>query len=219
MDDKNIDDKINLIDMGFQNLPVEEKRTAFIFMDVMLKKLHEKNLMVTSFDPRQIYYQNGFYTFASVSPITNYYAQNKEEAILKNILGLSNLAFCSYLSDYQLDQGLLSQEVISNHFSSFSNIFVDEDRPYYKEVLVNSYQSRRLPENHIYYSDYIIKHNQDNRSKGNNSLAYVKATEAGRAIANQDEAAFGHTFFLLTIVSSISVALIGFIILFSIYFV
>ncbi len=210
--------RVSLIDMGFKNFPVEEKRTAFILMDVMLKKLHEKNLMVTNFNPNRIYYENGYYYFEDVSPITNYYARDKEDAILRNLLGLSNLAFCSYLPEYQLNQGLLSYEVISSHFNSFSHIFVEEDRNYYKTILVDSFQSGRLSKENIYYSDYIIKNNKNGTTNSKNSLAYVKATEAGRALFPPDEAAFGHTFFLLTIVASISIALIGFIILFSLSF-
>lgn len=214
-----MESRVNLIDMGFKNLPMEEKRAAFVLMDIMLKRLHEKNIMVTSFQPRDIYFENGFYSFEKVSPITNYYAKDKDEAILRNLLGLSNLAFCSYLSDYHLEQGLLSHEVVSNHFDSFANVFHDEDRTYYKTILVDCYQSGKLPQNCVYYSDYIIKTNKGKDVSSHNSLSYVKATEVGRAMANQDEAAFGHTFFLFTVVTSISIALIGFIVIFSLYFV
>lgn len=206
-------DRVNLLDINFKSLPMEEKRTAFVLMDIMLKKLHEKNMMVTSFQPHDIYFENGFYSFEKVSPITNYYAKDKEEAILRNLLGLSNLAFCSYLSDYRLEQGLLSYEVVSNHFQSFANIFNEEDRNYYKTILVDCYQSGKLSQNCVYYSDYIINVNKGKNTSSRNSLSYVKATEAGRAMASEDEAAFGHTFFLFTVVASISVAFIGFILI------
>ena len=87
--------KISLVDMNFKSLSLEEKRVAFVMMDMMLKKLHNRNYMVTDFRPNQIYFQDGIYYFEKVAPISGYYSDNKDNAVLRNILGLSNLAFCT----------------------------------------------------------------------------------------------------------------------------
>ena len=43
-----------------------------------------------------------------------------------------------------------------------------------------------------------------------NSFSYLNnATEAGKAFANKDEAAFGHNFFFITVVFSVTILLIG----------
>ena len=55
-------------------------------------------------------------------------------------------------------------------------------------------------------------------NKGGSSLAYIKATEAGKAFSNMDEAAFGHRFFLVTVVASLLVGLIGLFLYFFDYF-
>ncbi len=208
--------QLSLIDMNFQNLPYFEKRVAFALMDITLKKLHDKNMMVTSFEPSKVYYQDGVYFFESVVPITNYYASNKEEAILRDLLGLSRLAFCSYLPNYSLQNGLLSLEVISNHFQDFSNIFPEEDKRYYQSILVDGYQKRKLPEVPYYY-EYMAKLNQTGSSKATN-LAYVKATEAGKAFTDKEEAAFGNTFFFLSVVASLTILLFGVVVYFWINF-
>ena len=214
---ENIDNRINLLNLNFRSFSLEEKRAAFTIMDVMMKKLHDKNLMVTDFNPGNIYFQDGIYCFDKVSPISDYYVDNKEKAILRNIMGLSNLAFCSYLPDYNLKYGLLSYDVIHQHFNEFISYFPEADRDYYKTIFIDSYENKKLPSDTVYFSDYVIKQHQNSSNSNGNSLAYIKATEAGRAFANQDEAAFGHRFFFLTVVASIMVALVGFIIYFSRY--
>lgn len=200
--------KVSLIDMNFEHFSKEKKREAFVLMDIMLKRMHNSNLMVQNFDPKKITYQDGFYYFENVSLISNVSAESKEEAILKNVLGLANLALCSYLEDYKLENGLLNYEVISDNFNALETFLPEEDRAYYKSLLVDSYKSHRLSNDTIYYSDYIIKHHNTSISK-NSSLAYVKATEVGRAFASYDEAAFSHKFFLLTVVTALTLALIG----------
>lgn len=212
-----VSDRISLLDMNFKQLSMADKRIAFIRMDSMLKKLHEKNLMVTDFSLNKIYYQDGYYSFEDVSLISDYYANNRDAAIFSNVLALANLAFCSYLPDYQLNQGMLNFDVISSNFDNFASYLPEEDRDYYKGILVDSYQNGKVDGHTLYYSDYIINLGKNNNGS-NSSLAYVKATEAGKAFASQDnEAAFGNNFFLMTIVVSLVVGLIGIIFYFSNY--
>lgn len=214
-----MENKVSLLDINFKSFTPEEKRAALVLMDVMMKKLHSRNLMVTDFRPSQIYYENGIYSFEKVSPISDYYIDSKENAVLRNILGLSNLAFCSYLPDYDLRQGLLSYDVVYQHFNNFVSYFPEEDRDYYKSVFIDSYNNKKLPDDVVYFSDYVVKQHRNSSNNRTTSLAYVKATEAGRAIARQEdnEAAFGHNLFFLTIVASITVILMGMIFFLSSY--
>lgn len=209
--------KVNLVDMNFKDFSDIKTREAFILMDIALKKIHSQGLMVTDFNPKNIYFENGIYFFENISPINVSSVETKEEAVLKNIVELSNLAFCSYLPDYKLENGLLNVDVISDNFSNFSSYFPQEDLNYYKSILVDGYKNKKLPDC-VYFTDYIVKQNKENPSKGNtSSMAYIKATEAGRMFANRDEAAFGYKFFFLTVVFSMTVLLIGFIIGFYVY--
>lgn len=208
--------KVNLIDMNFKSLSLEEKRVAFVLMDVMLKRLHLKNLVVTDFSPENIYYDNGFYYFRKVSANPVYYAANKEEAVFKNVLSLSNLAFCSYLPDYDLKQGLLNSDIVSNNFDNFVSYLPEDDRNYYRAVLVDSYKQNRLVTDKVYYFDYIAGTSKNSIAKGNSNML-VKATEAGRALANQDESAFGKDFFFLAMVTSLTLLLVGAFVYFGIF--
>ena len=57
---------IRLIDTNFKSLPMEEKRAVIALLDVMMKRLHKKNLMINDFNPANIYYQDGIYFFDKV---------------------------------------------------------------------------------------------------------------------------------------------------------
>lgn len=211
-------DRISLVDMNFKGLSQQSKRDSFLLLDVVLKRLHEQGIMVTDFDPSTIYFQDGIYFFDKTSPISNYFS-DKNEAILRNMLAMADLAFCTYLPDYQLKQGLLSIDVISNHFDDFSSIFHNEDKDYYRSILVDSYSTKSLPNNNIYYADYRNNLNKGTSSMGNaNRVSYVKATDAGKAMADKNEAAFGHNFFFITVVASLSIMLIGLVTYFLTYF-
>lgn len=207
-------DKVNLLDIGFKNMTLEEKRAALVVMDVMLKKLHEKDLMVTDFSPNNICFQDGIYSFEKVAPISMI-ADNKEEAILNNVIWMSVVALWAYNSNPS--HSLMAPLFVSNNFDSFSYWYPEEDKNYYKSILVDSYRTGKIVVPVTYFSDYIIEQHK-NRSTGNNtSLAYIKATEAGRAFANRDEAAFGHNFFFMTLAASVVVIMIGVILYFASY--
>lgn len=208
-------DRVNLIDMNFKSLSIERKREALVVMDMMLKKLHDKGLMVTDFNASNIYFENGIYFFEKTMPITSIVADNKDTAVLNNLIWMSILALWAYNDNPS--NSLISPSYVSSQFPSFSFWYPEEDRPYYKTILVDSYQSGRLLESNIYLSDYVVKQ-QSSSNKGGSSLAYIKATEAGKAFSNMDEAAFGHRFFLVTVVASLLVGLIGLFLYFFDYF-
>jgi len=200
--------RVNLIDMNFKNMSVEDKRVAFVLMDFSLKRLHLKNLIVTDFDPRHIYCEDGMYYFEKVTSNPYYYANDMDEAIYKNVLGLANLAFCTYLPDYDIAQGFFSHNVISDYFNIASGFIPSDDRDYYKSILVDSYREKKLVADEIYFYDYTTNKVKDGSSIGySNKL--VKATEVGKALANNEEAAFSRSFFLITLVACITILLIG----------
>ena len=97
--------RYNLNDIGFKSFDYDEKRYSLMLLDMKMKKLHEQNKMVTSFEPNDIYYDDGSFEFGKTTDISPVVANDKNSAILHNIIGLSNLAFCSYLPLYDL--GLL----------------------------------------------------------------------------------------------------------------
>lgn len=210
-------DRVSLMDMNFKNMPVEQKRAALVIMDLMLKKLHAKNMMVTDFNIHNIYFQDGIYFFSKTAPISSIVADNKEMAILNNMIWMSMVALWAY-SDHS-SNSLLAPLYVSNHFANFSFWYPEEDRAYYKSILVDSYQAGKVVGTDIYLSDHVIKQSKGHSSTNASSLAYVKATEAGRALASMDEAAFGHNFFLLTVAASLVVIMLGVLFYFSNYLV
>ena len=192
----------NLIEIEFSKLSKAEKRETFAMMDIALKRIHEKNFKVDSFNPSDIYFEDGLFFYKEVTPI-NYNVDTKEDAILDDIIGLANLAFCSYLPSYDLSNGLLNTKVVSEQFDKFVSIFEGDDKEYYKSVLVDSYISHELPKV-VYYSDFV-------KEKGSNGKGMVKSTLAGKLMDNDglDNAAFGKTFFFACMVATMIMAFIG----------
>ena len=194
--------KYNLVDMDFEHLDRDVKRYSFLLMDMKMKQLHEEDKMVLSFEPKDIYFddETKLYEYGKIEKINPLVVNGKEEAVVYDVVLLSTLAFCAYLPTYDLKNGLLDSGVISQKFESFSNIFDETDRDYYREVLVNTRNTGRLPEP-IYYKDYVEKKEEMNESTGKSS-SLVRATEAGRLMTEKDEAAFGDMFFFVTVISS-----------------
>lgn len=200
--------RYNLNDIGFKDFDSEEKRYSFMVLDQRMKMLHNENKMVTSFEPSDIYYEDGTFTFSKVSDISPVVSDDKNSAILHNIIGLSDLAFCSYLPEYDLSKGLLHPLAISNKFESFIPIFNDVDKGYYYSIFVDAYRNNRLPSIPYYY-DYVNEKEKQDTSKGvSNSL--VKATQAGRLMSEKDgEAAHTNIFLLVTVVACLLLEFVG----------
>lgn len=205
-------DRINLINMNFKSLPKEQKRAALVVMDIAMKKLHNNGHMITNFDPNHIYFENEIYFFDNTYPISTIVANNKEEAILNNLIWMADVALWAY-SDSDI-MVLLSPSYLSKNFDSFAYIYPPEDREYYKSILVDSYQSGKIATNTPYFSDYVVSKHKNNRNNVSQSVL-VKATEAGKKYDKeynsmfQDQTAFGNTFFLITVVTSLTIILIG----------
>ena len=146
--------EVSLLDLNFQSFSVEEKRKIFMILDMVMKKYHANGYMITSFDPKDIYYQDEIFSFSKYSSISPLNTDDKNDAILNNIVGLSNLAFCSYLPQYDFTKGLLNIDALKENYSKFEDNFVPFDREYYRSVLIDSTSKKQLPET-VYYYDYI----------------------------------------------------------------
>ncbi len=201
--------KHNLVEMDFNHLDQDAKRYSFLLMDQELHELLEiKNKFVTDFEPTNIYYDDDTktYSYAKVEEISPLVVNSKEEARVYDIIGLSTLAFCSYLPSYSLKNGLLDSGVISQKFDSFATIFNEDDRNYYREVLVNTRTTGKLPEP-IYYFDYV---KQKESISNSDSKSLGLSTAAGRAFSEKEksnEAAFGDIFFFVTITASMLIGI------------
>lgn len=193
-------ERVSLINTNLKGDTVSQKQVALVLMDMMLKRLHKNNYMITDFNISNIYFENGIYEFDEnkIMPITSVVADNKDQAILHNLTWLSMVALWLYFDNPTTT--LISPEFVRNNFDNFSFWYPQEDREYYRSILIDGKIS--------YYSDYVINKNKNNKGHSSN-LAYMKATEAGKMFANTDEAAFGHTFFFMTVVASLVVILIG----------
>ena len=207
-----IEKERNLIDIGFQNFTKEEKRNTFLILDMVMKEYHKKGYMITSFNPKDIYYENQIFSFSKYEKISPITTNDESDAILGNIISLANLAFCSYLPIYDIKQGLLNSDVVSKYYDKFENNFIPMDRGYYRSVLVDSVGTKKLPEIPYFY-DYV-KHVMENTDLSNNNnsnvISFIKATEAGRLMADKnDEAAFSTTFYLTCMVSAMLIAFVG----------
>jgi len=199
--------KHNLVEMDFNHLDQDAKRYSFLLMDMKLKQLLDNDQMVLNFEPNNVYYddETKLYDYAKVEKISPMVVNSKEEAMVYDIIGLSTLAFCSYLPSYSLKNGLLDSGVISQKFDNFATIFDETDREYYKEVLVNTRNTGKLPDP-IFYKDYVEKKETMGNSTGKSS-SLVKATEAGRLMTENNEAAFGDIFFFVTITASMLIGI------------
>lgn len=222
----NLEKEVNLLDLGFNDFSLEKKREIFMILDIVMKKYHDHNYMITSFHPKDIYYQNDLYSFSKYTHISPLNSSDKNDAILNNIIDLSNLAFCSNLPMYDLNKGLLNREVVSKYYGQFENRFAPMDRAYYRSVLVDAVNLKKLPDIPYYY-DYakrIIDNNMDNSNKvslfrkkeevnssseNGNVRAFVKATQAGKLMTDRDEAAFGTTFFITCMLATTLIAVSG----------
>ena len=203
---------LNLIDIGFNDYTVEDKREAFMILDIAMKKLHEEGKMVTSFDPKNIYFQDGIYFYKYTADISPVLVDSKDAAVLHNVIGLSNLAFCTYLPNYDLKNGLMNPSVIRSNYRQYESVFSPEDKEYYRSVLVDSFENGNLPKIPYYY-DYIANNLKDSdlSDRSNSSIrSYVKATEAGKMMTEQNaESAFSTTFYLVCMVSAALIAFVG----------
>ena len=87
-----MDKEINLLDLDFYDFTVEEKREVFMILDLVMKKYHDSGYMITSFAPKDIYYQNGLFgysKYARISPLNT-----NDKAGIIPIMGSLSFLIC-----------------------------------------------------------------------------------------------------------------------------
>ena len=199
--------RYNLVDIGFNDFTIDEKRYSLMLMDMAMKHLHEENKRIVSFEPNDIYYEDGIFIFGKVADISPLVANDRNSAIIEDLVGLADLAFCAYLPAYNIKEGLLHPLAVHNRFEDFTKIFNDIDLGYYRSILVDAYENRKLPDTPYYY-DYVRKAETSNNKEA--SMSLLKATEAGKLMAdNNTEAAFSNVFLLVTVAACLVVEFIG----------
>jgi hypothetical protein len=205
---------INLVDLDFNSFSDTEKRIAFIGMDMVMQRLHENGKFVTSFLPQDIYYNRvtTLFEFGKVANIDSSMVDSKEDAIRNNIIGLTTLGFCSFLKSYDPKDGLLNNSVIAADFEKFNHIIDTFDLEYYRSVLVDCVKTGTLPKP-LYYSQAVLAKENEIGGAGNSRLL-VKTTEVGKAMADNNESAFGTQFFLVSMVACTMIAILGIILYF-----
>lgn len=196
-------DKVSIVDFNLSSMSMEYKREFFYKLDWAMKQIHESGGYVSDFDPNHIYVDQETRTpsFESIYPFSYTYSDSKD---LKkaNMLFLADLAFCTYLPEYNLRNGLLNPEVLSSRFDDFSEYFPEEDVDYYRSIFTMDYSDDNIPV--VYYSDYINKKMENGSITSSNTMRYVKSTPAGRAMTASDgEAGYINYVFITCVVFAV----------------
>ena len=203
---------MNLVDIGLKDYKNEDKREVFMILDQVMKNLHENNMIITSFDPKDIIYENSEFVYTKVSPMSPIVASDKQSAVVDNVIKLANLALCFYLPNYDFNSGLLDPRVLKNNYRAYENVFDPIDKAYYRSVLVDTFTENKIPPI-LYYYDYVsatLKDSDLSDRNNSNVRSYVKATEAGRLMTDKNsESAFSTTFALTSMVAAALILIIG----------
>lgn len=198
--------KLNIIDYGISSRSVEEKREFLYNLDYQLKYIHEHDGYIRNMDPRNIYIDddNHFPFFEDIYSISKSGFEDPNEIKIVNLLWLADLAFCLYLPEYHLENGLFSLDILSNNFEQLKTYFPDKDVNYYRGVFSNI--------NTIsYFSDYFQKIDNSNSKVAANAIQYIKSTPAGRAMALKDEeSGLVNYVFITCVVFAIVILVLGF---------
>ncbi|MDD6224063.1 MAG: hypothetical protein PUB18_03590 [bacterium] len=195
-------EKLSLLDFKLPLMSMEYKREFFYKLDLSLKQIHIAGGYVNNFNPDSIFVDEVTKTpsFTAIFPLDQPYS-NSDDIKKANLLWLADLAFCCYLPDYDLKQGLLNPEVVSVRFEDFQEYVPAEDVEYYRSIFTMNYGDPTISPS--YYSDYIQKQLEDVAKHQSSGISYVKSTPIGRAMSTKDkEAAYIHYLFIICVVLS-----------------
>ncbi|MBE6146801.1 MAG: hypothetical protein E7168_00540 [Firmicutes bacterium] len=198
-------EKRSIVDFKLESMSMDYKREFFYKLDMMLKEIHTSGGYVMDFSPKSIYVSDitRIPAFTSISSFQNTYI-NPDDVKRANLLMMADLAFCCYLPEYSLDNGLLNPEVLATGFDNFKSYFPEEDVEYYKSIFELDYADDNAPI--LYYSDYINQKKSSSSNEQKNSKTYIKSTPAGKAMSHSsDEAAFASNILMMCIVGIISI--------------
>ncbi len=145
-----MDNRVNLIEYRRSYRSKEEIRNILYNLSKDMKRHHQNGEYIDDFSPRTI---SVCWTNPTDVVFTKYrrFGQIPLSDIItfkiNDIKKLSLLAFCLFLDDYDLENGLLNMDVVKNSIGDNLNIFIDIDRDYYKSVFSSG--------NMFYYCDYV----------------------------------------------------------------
>ncbi len=208
-------EKKTIVEFGISSMSMAYKREFLYRLDCMVKEIHENGGYVVTFDPNMIYIGENTRVpmFSEVRP---FFQDQEDQQKLKaaNLLWLADLAFCLYLPDYDLKNGLLNPEVISMYFRDFQGYFPEEDVDYYASIFQLDYSLPTLPIQ--YYSDYVDqKMNSDTGNNYSATKAYTKSTLAGRLLSEKNMNNTGYANYILMTSIVGSLLLLGILFFFS----
>lgn len=201
-------ERVNLVDYGISTKTVEEKRQFLFNLDYQLKYIHDNDGYVREVDSNNIFVDinNGFPYFEEIFSISKGGFDDPNEIKKVNLLWLANLAVCLYLPEYNLENGLMSLDVLVNNFDKIKSYIPTEDLDYYHDVFTNSNSI-------MYYSDYIQKQNNSSSRLASNAMQYIKSTPAGRAMAiNDNESGIANYVFITCFVFALLILVLGLVI-------
>lgn len=198
-------EKRSIVDFKLEMMSMDYKREFFYKLDMMLKEIHNSGGYVMDFNPKSIYISDTTRTpaFTSISSFQNTYV-NPADVKRANLLMMADLAFCCYLPEYSLENGLLNPEVLASGFDNFKSYFPEEDVEYYESIFKLDYADDNS--SILYYSDYINQKRISSNNEHKNSRTYVKSTPAGKAMSQtSEEAAFASNILMMCIVGIVSI--------------
>ena len=172
---------INIIDYGLSSASLEKKREFLYRLDLKLKNIHEQGGYLFEVNPKKISIDP-----ASGEPyfdeIYTYSHQDFEQMKKLNLVWMADLAVCLYFPEYNLENGLLNLQVLSDNFDTIKTFIPSEDVGYYSDIILNASMNSTLP------SSYFNK-KAANGNTHSNMMQYTKSTPIGRAMANSDSEA------------------------------
>lgn len=128
----------------------EELSDILYNLSLDMKKHHKNGEYITDFSPRTISICWTNHSSAFFTKYTRFSQMSLTDIVelkISNIRMLALLAFCLFLDDYDLENGLLNFEVVKNNIQNNLNLFLERDRNYYKDIFTN--------EKINYYCDYV----------------------------------------------------------------
>ncbi len=146
----------------------EKRKNVMENISKKLRLLHDNSRCLYGFNPNEIQIDEDntdIYFSDNTILITN-----EEEYKDKNIKDFTRYFIGSYL-EYDTSNGLMDIDVLKNNFNSYSYIFEETEKEYFRQVL--------LENKNIYYDEYINGKETSNSKTDNKSLALSSGKSYG----------------------------------------
>lgn len=190
-----MDDMITLEKWTEFNKDTEKRKQIMKNISKKLRLLHNNSRCIYGFNPNEIQIDedNNEVLFSDNTILIT----NEDEYKNRNIKDFSRYFIGTYL-EYDTSNGLMNMEVLQNNFDDYSYIFEENEKNYFREVL--------LENKNIYYDQYIDKeYSQTSNSKTENKSL---ALSTGKSYGLIGETEGNANYIILMILTSI-ITLIG----------